>query len=301
MKRVVLLVTGKTEEALGASLKLIFPNVEFIVPPKRDGFTSYPLPANPILKRRGQQNNETHIQKLVNLLIAEVEPGRRRDEPIPDMVLLVDDLELCNVAWPERAIEHVRAAVRACVEDFSWTSDASRTRAVERLRERCSFHLLCPMVEAYFFADSAALERAGAKRASAFDATAVDVEQFVVQDLDFTIPKNHKHKNSLPKWATSGREKHPKNYLQFLCDPSGASPRPYLEVDDEQGRPSGQAALRKLDWSSVFAPAPSVQFIRSLIHDLADALDEPGVKQQFHGATHPLTWPPTRGNVLRNV
>ncbi len=301
MKRVVLLVTGKTEEALGTSLKSIFPHVEFVVPPKRHGFTSYPLPASPILKRTGHAKQDTLIEKLMDGLIAEVEPGRRQDQPIPDAVVLVDDLELGNVRWPERAIEHVRAAARACMEGFPWPSDSSRNRAAERLRDRCSFHLMCPMVEAYFFAESAALERAGAKRASAFDAKAVDAEQFFVHDLDFTAPKDHENKNSLPRWATPYRQRHPKNYLQFLCDPLGTSPRPYLEVDNAQTRSSGQAALRQLDWAKVFVQGQHVQFVRSLIHDLADALDEPDVKQRFPGATHPLTWPPSRDRILRNV
>jgi hypothetical protein len=51
----------------------------------------------------------------------------------------------------------------------------------------------------------------------------------------------------------------------------------------------------------VLAPDQHVQFIRSFIHDLADALGEHGVKAQFAGTTHPLTWPPPANNVLRNV
>jgi len=156
-------------------------------------------------------------------------------------------------------------------------------------------------VEAYFFAESAALERAGANRLSLFDATAVDTEGFVVNDPDFTRPENHLNKDSRPIWATSNRKKHPKNYLQFLCDASGTSPRPYLEVENARKHPSGQAALRKLDWSKVLAPEQHVQFVRSLIHDIADALDDHEVKAKFAGATHPLTWPPRANNVLRNV
>ncbi len=294
MKRVVLLVTGETELALHQSLKQIFPNVEFSVY-KRDGFTSAALPSMPILKE-----GTTYLEKLAEFLVAEVEPGRR-DQKAPDVVVLVDDLELCNVAQPQRAIEHVRRAVQAHVAAHKWPGDVSPNHVLERLRERCSFHLFCPMIEAYFFAESAALERAGANRPSLFDATAVDAEQFYVDDPDFTTPENRLNQKSLPRWATSDREKHPKRYLQFLCDPSGTSPRPYFEVDKGPGRRSGQAALRHLDWSKVLATKQHVQFVRSLIHDIADALDERDVKSQFPGATHPLTWPPPANNVLRNV
>lgn len=299
MKRVVLLVTGQTEVALAPSLKQVFPDVDFTVRPPRMGFTSMPLRPTPMLKRLGTAKHDTHIEKLVELLVAEIEPGRGHKPP--DLVVLVDDLELFNVDWHERAVEHVRVAVQAYIKEFSWPSNTSKERAIERLRERCSFHLLCPMVESYFFAESAALKRAGATRASAFDATATDAEQFQVDEPDFLNPPDRFNKDSLPKWATADRAKHPKRYLQFLCDPAGTSQRPYIEADNVQGRPSGEAALRSLDWSMVFAQDKYVQFIRSLIHDLADALHEPAVKARFAGVTHRLTWPPPANNVLRNV
>ncbi len=44
-----------------------------------------------------------------------------------------------------------------------------------------------------------------------------------------------------------------------------------------------------------------LQFVRSLIHDLADALGEHAIAQRFAGKTHPLTWPPPADCVLRNI
>jgi hypothetical protein len=292
MKRIALLVTGKAEEkALHHLLKRVFPEVEFVMLPRRDGFTSGPLPATPLL---GTAPEHTHVERLAQALIAEVEPGRRGHE-LPDLVVLVDDLELENLDQPERAVEHVREAVRAHLEQHDWPSATSRERAYERVRERCSFHLLVPMLEAYFFGEPAALVRAGAKRASRFDASAADVEtRFLVNDLDFLAPPDRPPREKLPPWATANRARHPKHYLQFLCDPTGTEPRAYVETK------GGQAALRQLDWPMVLAPEEHVCFLRSLFHDLADALGEDPVAR-FPGKTHPCTWPPPRDTLLRNV
>jgi hypothetical protein len=290
MKRVALLVTGKTEEVLHQSLKRVFPEVEFVMLPRRDGFTSTELFLTP---PRGTDELPTAAEKLAAALVAEVDPGRN-DGPLPDAVVLVDDLELDNTAWPERAVEYVRAAVQTHVER-RYSNETARQRALSRVRERCSFHLLCPMVEAYFFAEQAALERAGAKRDSTFDVKTKDVESFEVADPDFLTPPDRKNKRALPPWAASDRARHPKRYLQFLCDPMGTLEHAYKETV------GGRAALRDLDWPAVLAPTAHVQFVRSLIHDLADALGEHGIAQQLAGSTHPLTWPPCRNNLLRNV
>lgn len=300
MKRVVLLVTGQTEKALGSSLQRVFSNVEFVVRQPWTGFTSNALPEKPLLKCLGDAREETYLEKLVGLLVSEVAPGRRNEKPA-DMVVLVDDLELCNAGWPERVIGHVRTAVQAYVDHYPWTGATSRERALDQLRTRCSFHLLCPMIESYFFSEAEALTRAGAKRASKFDAAVVDAEQFCADEPEFLLPPNRVNKDSAPQWATDDRAKHPKRYLQFLCDPAGVSLRPYFESDNPRGRPSGEAALRHLDWALVFGNADYVRFIRSLFFDIADALDETEIAERFAGTTHPLTWPPSANNVLRNI
>ena len=140
------------------------------------------------------------------------------------------------------------------------------------------------------------LKRAGAKRASLLDASAADVEtSFEVNELDFLAAPDRPRKGTLPPWATADRARHPKRYLQFLCDPTGKEARAYVETA------GGRAALRELDWPAVLAPPEHVRFMRSLIHDLADALGEDAVAQRYAGATHPLTWPPQRNGLLRNI
>jgi hypothetical protein len=293
MKRVALLVTGKTEEALHHALKQVFPAAQFVMRERLEGFTSKALPSTPMLHAHDAAPRPTNVERLAAALVAEVEPGRKT-EPPSDLVVLVDDLELVNQPWPERTVEHVRAAVSAHV-DRRYASAAARERARARVRERCSFHVLAPMVEAYFFAEEAALVRAGAKRPSKVSATVTDVESFVVDDPDHLGPPNRRSKDEPPVWAIQDRAHHPKSYLQFLCDPTGTARRAYVESD------GGRAALRELDWDAVLAPPAHVRFVRSLIHDVADALGEHDVARRFAGATHALTWPPPRDNLLRNI
>ena len=120
MKRVALLVTGKTEEVLHHALKRVFPAAEFVMRPRREGFTSAALSSPPIA---GTAEEPTDVERLARALIAEVEPGRRDQKP-PDVVVLVDDLELVNQTRPERTVEHVRAAVHAHLERHPWPSAA---------------------------------------------------------------------------------------------------------------------------------------------------------------------------------
>jgi hypothetical protein len=100
---------------------------------------------------------ESDLAWFVAHLVAETYPGRHGTPP--DLVIGVDDVELVNAAHPDVVVQVPRDAVRSHVEQ-TW-SGAARDRVYARLRDHCSFHLLKPMVEAYFFGEPAALERAG--------------------------------------------------------------------------------------------------------------------------------------------
>lgn len=299
MTTVALIVTGQCEQGLGHLLRRVFPGVTFEVRPVRDGFTSAELKAEPEVSPPARPTN---LQKLAALLVAEVEPGRR--EAPADFVVLVDDLEPHNAAHPERAVAHVRTAVQHHIANHPWPSERSRVSAAERVRARCSFHLLVPMVEAYFFGDAlhpekpgltCALDRAGARTASSFDAETHDVEAFVASDPPFVDPPTV-GKHDLPAWARHGRDRHPKHYLQYLCDPEGAQARPYIESK------AGRRALERLEVARVLARSEHARFFRSLIVDLADALDHQDLLTEWQEQAHPLTWSPTDPSaVLRNL
>jgi hypothetical protein len=285
-KTVALIVTGDVEKkALHLSLNRIFPDVEFDVR-LRESFTSNPLPAEPPPNPHLEQL--TLVEKLADALIAAVDPGRE-GKPV-DLAVLVDDLELWNMAAPERAIDHIRAAIKKRLED-TWPNLERRQKSAALVRERCSFHLLSPMVEAYFFGEPAALRRAGAQRAAVFNPATRDVEDFQTNDPAFLTPPDDK---KIP-WAKPSRARHPKHYLRFLCDPSGQSPRAYQETKH------GHEALRSLNWQQVLDPDQHACFARAFLADLAEGLNHPRAARMFPGALHPLTSRRARDNVLRNL
>lgn len=293
MKRVGLIVTGDVEElALHESLRRLFPTVDFARPQRGPSFTSNTLRAAPDFDARIPPD----VEELARALVFAVDPGREREAEPYDLAVLVDDLELVNAACPERAVAYVREAVRLTIER-AWSSAERRRRAHERVRERCSFHLFAPMVEAYFFGERAAdrgqpaLARAGAQRRSLFDPTACDLEDFHCLEPDYLDPADASR-----YWAKGERVKHPKRYLQFLCDPEGRNRR-----QGYQETKGGRQALRSLDWGSVLAPAEHARFARSFILDLAEALGEHQVAAKFAGERHPLTSRQGRENVLRNI
>lgn len=187
----------------------------------------------------------------------------------PDFIVAIDDLELANAPTPH----HVTALVR----DAVLASPACAThRGAQRFQDRCSVHFLCPMVEAYFFGEPAALLRAGATRTAELDA-ARHLEAFSSVDPSFlALPSVRDH-----PWRSEDRKHHPKRYLRFLNDPTDEEIGRYRET--RQGRD----ALARLDWAKVFAYEPTgITFARSLFDDLADAL---GTPPPFPGTCHPLT------------
>lgn len=130
MKRVDLIVTGDVEAlALQESLQQLFPAVEFAKTQKLPSFTSSTLRTAPDFNARIPPD----VEVLAGALVAAVDPGRERGAEPYDLAVLVDDLELANAAWPERAVAYVREAVRLTIERV-WSSAERRRRAHERVR-----------------------------------------------------------------------------------------------------------------------------------------------------------------------
>jgi hypothetical protein len=289
--RVGLIVTGKCEHrGLAESLQRIFPEARFEALGREpvDSFTSADvrdLPESPV---------PSTLQKLAARIVAEVEPGRM-EGPL-DLVVAIDDLELVNAPHPALVVARVREAVQAHLQSYRGTSDAAREKVMRRVRERCSFHLLAPMIEAYFFAEPAALARAGAARQSRVDASAIDLEAFVTGDPEYLQHPDVPHKQSPERksWAIPmpGRAHHPKHYLRFLCDPSDPHTKRYTEAK------AGAEALRQLAWEQVFSQDERVRLARALFEDLADGL---GVPHPFPGVGHPATANFKNARVLRNL
>jgi hypothetical protein len=279
MPSIGLITTGKCEHrALASSLQQVFSSEhECVVRSLNDSpsrsITSAPLsdPA-PIVSR-------TLFDDLVKDVVAAFD---QRDPP--DFVFVIDDLELANLTTPQNVTRLVADGFRRYI------SRETRThRELARVRERCSFHLLCPMLETYFFGEPDALRRAGATRTAILDASR-HLEEFRAADLAFLGPEDVQGHD----WRTPDRMRHPKRYLRFLSDPDDTK---RVSSRYREGR-DGAAALGTPDWAQVFAyQPPGIAFAHSLFEDLADAL---GVPDPFPGTSHPLT-ARRSGGTLRNL
>lgn len=306
MTRIRLVVTGDVEElALAPALGRLFPDAEFSTV-KKDAASTSSLP-------RPSGQPRSHFLRIVDEMLASGDVERVPGGQPFDYVVVVDDLELANATQPEVVIEHMLFAARSRLgargsseavpvlpkgKNKRWhyldTEDGRRSY----LRDRCSYHLLSPMVESLFFGDRAgetwpALARAGTVRVPVFDPAATDVERFITSDADYVGFQGE------AGWTTGGakdpawRARHPKHYVSFLCDPTGQAWRPYKE------KVGGRAALEALDWHSVVAPPEHACMVRALLADVADMVGA-SVPWLAAGNPHPLTCRKA-GGVLRNI
>lgn len=272
MSQVQLVVTGECERlALHSSLNQLFPSLTFPKPLLQQGFTSNPISDPP------HAGVLSTAFKFAMRLVGAV--AEQQDV----LVIGIEDQE--DELRPERQLEVVRLNLLKALDEFCLTSPPThrelrhRVELAEQVATRCSFHLLTPMVEAYFFGDSAALQRAGAQSQSKFDAVGTDVEHFSVSDERFTAPPDTTEKHD---WARGGvlRHRHPKRYLKFLS--GDGTPGNYTYRESKHGA----AALQTLNWPLVASNAHFVRSARALVADIADWA---GVENPLPGDERELT------------
>ena len=159
--------------------------------------TTNPLPAPSLPASR----MATTIRRMAKALVTETLVGASK--PLPDMVIGIDDLELASVHQPEVVVEWLRRAVQESVAE-RYPSLDSAERARQALREHCSFHLLVPLAEAYFFGEDAALVRAGVPGTTCVHRLGHDVEDFETDDPGFLPLANAKNVEWLALAAVGG-------------------------------------------------------------------------------------------------
>lgn len=303
--RVALLPTGRTEwHGLPDALHRLFPEHEFYALPEPavfrstgpfDGITSSTLTA----RHEGE-----YLPEAATLLIgraAQEALGDRRRAPA-DAVVVLDDLELANRTQPARVARVFRQAAERHLTDLR---DA-RGRTATALRDRVSFHLIVPMIEAWFFGDPQALRAAGVPAGAAPILDGAGIEEFCTLDLFYEVANeaacprwiaNGRRKADRPKWLGKQRERHPKGYLQWLCRDADA--KGCTSYDESRG---GAEALKALDWPALLA-GPGLRYLGALVEDLADAMRAPLPPMRPAGdppAATSLSRRP-RDRVLRNL
>lgn len=286
-KRIAVLPTGKTEwHGMAQALSQLFsPHTFYCVPTAPEvasygaqfpygGFTSNRL------KQADLASPPESAQELVKRAAQEVLGDRKANQPPADLVVVLDDGELANAAQLPLVTDVFRAAA---VQHLSGLQGC-RARTEAAFREKVSFHLVVPMVEAWFFADPAALCRAGVMAGQPVSfASTQDPEQFVTQDAAYLAASMNdcpswaqaergRQKKLRPKWLGSlPRQHHPKGYLQWLCL---AGQQCSCTTYDETNH--GAAALRGLDWTTLLQrPSPQLGFLTSLLSDIADGVGQP--------------------------
>ena len=265
MAIIKLIVTGDMEKlALVDALKKLFPAeraiahgltepVEWDKPRKLHGATSFRLSALTPDKGPG-----TQMANLAQAMFDEAIAGKTGTPA--DLVIVIDDVELGNLGQEVMIAQHFRGALETKLATFSNISTQQRYRTI--LQQKCSFHLLKPMVESYLFGDELALAAAGvAAEVMPLLRHETDVEQFESVD-PLWLPdcqfENEQRKRHNPWWR---HELHPKAYMEHLSGRSGG------EYDETM---HGKAALAALDWRKVVKVAADAPIICALLEDLSD-------------------------------
>lgn len=331
--RIAFLPTGRTEwSGLVGAFRELFPGKqhEFNVLPGEMEIRSFPdkfpypgFTSNPLTPTQEANPPEAALE-LVGLAVREASKDKHRDAA--DLVIVLDDLEPANIHQPDVVARVFRSAVIKHVAGLS--SHAIREKTQEKLRERVSFHLFVPMVEALFFADPNALRTAGVsdKITEAYPLDR-DPEQFDISDDVYfkatedecpclkalMIAADRKRKLrpkwlGLPSWWQSNAEErdriiswrkgHPKGYLQWLC--RDGSQRNCTTYDETA---AGGKALSGLSWLALLGRERHFGYLRALISDVSHLLGQDPATGKVTGAIADLTDPrrPRPDAVLRNL
>ncbi|MCX7086721.1 MAG: hypothetical protein NTV00_01575 [Methylococcales bacterium] len=292
MARIKLIVTGDMEKAaLHKSLQKFFPNQ------RHDGeqviwdVPRGPLPCATSNRLRANSSPSNPMIGLAQAMIDEAIVGKT-GQPA-DLVMVIDDVELGNLNQEAVIAEHFRAAVNEVIQRKNHDSK-TEARLRNELQQKCSFHLLRPMVEAYLFGDSDALGLAGVPNGvNPCLVHPTDVEQFESNDalwLPVCYAENTQKQQNKPWWRN---ELHPKRYLEHLTERGQET---YEETKH------GKNALIGLDWHKVPKCQQDIPIIRSLFEDISDWF---GITNPISGQTHPSFYPMRTVNranlLLRNM
>ncbi|EDN71470.1 hypothetical protein BGP_1868 [Beggiatoa sp. PS] len=301
MNIVHLIVTGDMEnKGLADALSRIkaFKEINFTIQQTK-GITSSKIPNDFSLTKGSERPRD--VDKLASAMLSNVVKNKDIKSQLADMVIVIDDLELANVDQPKKVLDFFGDALRSeIMKEFS--SQKVQERYFKKVKNICSFHFLVPMAEAYFFGEiPSALERAGATIQSKVDGSKMDVENFWVcgghlhNGVDyFDAPAGKK-----PFWTRSPklRPQHPKKYIDFLCCPETKYTKDNKDKFYKESK-GGTNALKTLNWQKVLSNQEYTQYLRALIHDIADKfeIDPP----PFPGKCAPLTEYTGQGTILRN-
>lgn len=303
MARVAIVPTGEMEQrGLPAALSSLFPCHDFISVPASpcSSFTSDASGTASLPQQRLPKPSVA--ERLVQQAAFACAGGRRGGAA--DFAIIIDDLEVPNLEQPDVVVDHMRQAARHHVDRIREIDRISAEETAGILKDRVSFHLASPMIEAWLLADPGGAKRAGAhpRLLPPQLEPHCDPEFLRIVDACFLhdeggyLPDNVK-----PAWLKKSnvRPHHAKAYLSWLClDPEVRGATRYQESG------TGAAALGGLNWPAVFPDAtPRMPFLSALINDLSAALgvQPQGLPPTLTGAQLTCISRRPREHVLRNL
>ncbi len=276
--RVALVVTGRLEfRALADAMRTLFPRdvAEFVVAPTLEEGELVDSTSTRVDPTRNALAASRGAIPAIDDLVGHL-AGCLSGRGASDFALLVEDLELLNRGNEFTVIAAVREAVGRHLVATARRPGAPADLAT-RLRDRASFHLFDPMVEAYFYDDPVALSVAQSELGRpAFRVRSRDVERFEVDaaaDGGFFAPVgecllHRKPRDRRCSWDGELRAEHPKKYLKYLC--RMAPPNEFCTTYQETR--GGASALRVLDWNRVLSTPGNAPFLRAMIEDIEAAV-----------------------------
>ena len=305
--RVAVLPTGRMElRGVPRALAALFPDHELYAisqrPRDAEPFDSFTSSGQPLT--RTQENPK--LVEIVERMASELVPGRRGNPP--DLLLVLEDLELPNRHQPEIVVQVFRDATLRHLAQLESANPRLASRVAEALRSRASFHLATPMIEAWLFADPSGPRNAGVptERLPPNWESTRDPEAFLTREPAYltdaacaawdALPRQQRKKETKPPWCREQRGMHPKAFLAWLCrDPAEKNGTRYRESHE------GADALAALDWAAALRAPEHCTYLRAMVEDIADGLGEtlalpagdvsPFTNHRVHGQ-----WP-----VLRNI
>ena len=252
--RVALVVTGRLEfRGLRGALLRLFPGTEFFITPSLVEVELYDSTSARVDPTRNAKNvaqgNTPKIDELIGHLA-----GNLCGRDAADVSVLVEDLELANRGNEENVVQAVRESVVRHLAKVGGRREGPRDLG-DRLRERASFHLFDPMVEAYFYDDPAALDVAqGGMGRAAHRVAGRDPERFEVDapaELGYfaavgECPRHRHPKDRKCPWAGALRHEHPKKYLGQSPEIHGWPDAPTSKAPTARFRAPHARVLRNL-------------------------------------------------------
>lgn len=301
-KHIKLIVTGDSEKkSLHTSLKKCFPLhtvggdlVVWDTPRKANGVTAYRLTAG--------SPPSSSMTALVDVMFAELLTSRAPNGVPPDLVVVIDDVELGNLGQEGIVVQAFQDAVKAKLVSLQANHSAANFQRIQsRVQDCCAFHLLCPMVESYFFADPTTLVVGGVSHTlSPSLVHPSDVEQFdATPDAHANWQALYRDENARKQikdawWRT---ECHPKRYLAHLLSISGDI--------GYQETVSGAKMIEATNWATVAKTQTDSPIISALLEDIWDFFGIVPTPGQFLGTSSTTTYrvKTTRPNqrLLRNI